>query len=1444
MKPLLACLLLGVAAMGQDTYTRTLEADLPAWSVSMSPEYYRGEGQQGGVDLVEDAERGSVIRCRFGFADAKKSEPVFLTRKLDPQPARLDVVTVRFWAKLSAPLIDPKGGFILRLRTSDTAHDNWNVQELLGQPFPVNQWVHVEVDARPGTDVRNIWGKVFGDIREMTFRLDDIDDQNGAAELLLDDIELVLSRPPENEAYTPAISPRPAHGEPRVLLLRHAAAGYYRLAEAFQAVEPKVTVDEFLFRGHHFEFFGLATEPKAFLKYDAIVLLDIDPFVLTAPQAKGIADAVASGTSLLCFGGAVSLSDAKALPNPLREVLPVTFTLGDSASTAVAVPTLGPTHPLNQGFDPTWLGQVGRRQPLTPKPNSAVPWTAGDLPLVVAGTFHQGRTVVVNAQCQYLRLGDNDFVASALGDDLMRRLAAYALHREPTPGIQDLRIGTVPVGGGTVMGHVAGGPELHVMLDGSAVAVAPDGAFSLTLPAPKEVRETHQLRVEAHDGKRVLDWREIPLVVRHPLDFEITWTRNCFTFEPQGRIGFSLSLQSHDVPEVKAGAQTEVRYLNRWPVSVDSFTDIWLVREGKAYHNQAAPVEVKTVPEPGIRPAYRVSGIARAARPAENTAYAEDDRVLNCERTVQCLAQGLVAIDTDYVVRQDLDVQRLPLTVSLPADTYAGLRYRLLVGDTVSEGEFPTEPQNKPLFDARGATLEILTPDGPLRIAVADPSLRVWCQDLRRYKMGSFRLEIEAPVEQRVAKQGETYRIPLRIQGPVAGGASNLPESGSIGFTAELRDPKTGTAWPIPADPSGTHFAAKLPALSPGQYQLVATATSPAGPLVTAKADCFVVEPLPATGFYPLMCYVDLATDGHCLDPEGILAHLRDIQSAGFNTAAISSPTTLASETPSPGRDLRAFATSQAAQLGMAISFEYSNFTTFRSNATPTPCPFTPEAKQAVHSHLQPLLDIANRTPRLLTAKVLDEPHLSLEHVGWDCPHCQAVFKQLYGLDLQAAHGSEEPYAKWARADFAGHVVGEVFRLGAADKAANATGSWELLLTYMATGLGYQNPQKTVQDALDWSHYAGWIDFDIYPYFYPESQHLRMVQAAYGMSYMREVARARGVPWGFYVELDDRNWPFQQNPKEASAECAFTAVAHGADYLNTFIHRLASTGCGARPERWALAQQAFQEINRLGPRLADSPALRSRLAVLHPNADEKIRGGYARPDHTLELLKGVFGDLDVLPEQLLRESGTIPYAALLLLDTEFLHEDAIAPLQCWIEAGGTLLCDRLPTRTHRDQPIVWAGLGEPTPGPGGSRSRALGEGRIVFLAENPEPGLQALVEAESPDSTTLARQVESLAEVIETTAGPMPLRVRVRDLAEDPTCVDTVLVGLRGTADRRILVAVNHRAVPVEVNIDLRDEAWRSWKAQDSLPCSVKGTVLTLPLAPRGHRMLFGERQR
>jgi hypothetical protein len=343
------------------------------------------------------------------------------------------------------------------------------------------------------------------------------------------------------------------------------------------------------------------------------------------------------------------------------------------------------------------------------------------------------------------------------------------------------------------------------------------------------------------------------------------------------------------------------------------------------------------------------------------------------------------------------------------------------------------------------------------------------------------------------------------------------------------------------------------------------------------------------------------------------------------------------------------------------------------------------------------------------------------------------------------------------------------------------------------------------------------------------------------MSYMREISRARGVPWGFYVELDDRNWPFQKNPKEASAECAFTAVAHGADYLNTFIHRLASTGCGARPERWELAKQAFRQINRLGPLLTELPALRSRLAVYHPNADEKIRGGYSRPDHTLELLKGMFGDLDVLPEQIVRETGSIPYEVLLLLDAEYLHAAVVDPLQRWLKAGGVLVCDQLPTRTHRGDPIVWSGLAKPTVGADGLRIRVWGKGRVVFLPENPEPRLQELAEGPALDPAAVTAAVNRLATQIETAAGPMPMHLSARDLVSGTPCIDTVVAGLRGTEDRRLVTVVNHRSVPVEATIRLNDSA--DWVYRDAIQ-DTRIPALTVRIAARGHRVLLGAKRR
>lgn len=120
----------------------------------------------------------------------------------------------------------------------------------------------------------------------------------------------------------------------------------------------------------------------------------------------------------------------------------------------------------------------------------------------------------------------------------------------------------------------------------------------------------------------------------------------------------------------------------------------------------------------------------------------------------------------------------------------------------------------------------------------------------------------------------------------------------------------------------------------------------------------------------------------------------------------------------------------------------------------------------------------------------------------------------------------------------------------------------------MEPGFGSESPDRRFEDVFRWGGTADYLDFDIYPYWYPQSHKRRFAKVHYGFAFQRCVAQFYNKPMGFYVELDDRNWPFQQNPKEATGELAYTAVGEGCHYLNTFIYGIFGAGNMSRPERW------------------------------------------------------------------------------------------------------------------------------------------------------------------------------------------------------------------------------------------------------------------------------------
>jgi len=440
---------------------------------------------------------------------------------------------------------------------------------------------------------------------------------------------------------------------------------------------------------------------------------------------------------------------------------------------------------------------------------------------------------------------------------------------------------------------------------------------------------------------------------------------------------------------------------------------------------------------------------------------------------------------------------------------------------------------------------------------------------------------------------------------------------------------------------------------------------------------------------------------------------------------------------------------------------------------------------------------VGNRTPRLICAKITDEPHISQACLDY-CEHCKAEFSKRYGIELKKLEEyGDDAYGKWALADFMGHYVSTAYKQSA--DIVKEKGSFDLLLTYMAMGLGYQQTSRSQQDALDWTRYVKWADFDVYPYFYPVSQRLRMAQAGFAMTCMRDISRARQVPWGFYAELDDRNWPFQQNPKEATAECAFTAIARGAGYLNSFINTVSGTGTQSRPERWEAAGQAFTAIGRIGPVLKHMAQVPSTVALLLANTQQAV-GGYATQQNALAAIQGGFGSVDISNEEIIVEQKRIDYPCLVMLGVDTIHADLQPLMESWLQAGGVLVCDKLPSKSHRGEELKWgfalSAEEQDDIGPLKWALCSVGPGKVALWHNAVNDEYKALIEAKAIDPVGVGEYRRSVGRLLEKLGLRSPVTVEYSETAES---VDMVEAGVRANDSAAVLTVVNHQPQPVEV---------------------------------------------
>lgn len=396
------------------------------------------------------------------------------------------------------------------------------------------------------------------------------------------------------------------------------------------------------------------------------------------------------------------------------------------------------------------------------------------------------------------------------------------------------------------------------------------------------------------------------------------------------------------------------------------------------------------------------------------------------------------------------------------------------------------------------------------------------------------------------------------------------------------------------------------------------------------------------------------------------------------------------------------YARSRGMFLTYNHTFEHGGVENFGRNAPPAISVYAKGYADAVRKNLAPVLVEAARLPQLYNIFCYqDEPfHAGPQSFDFSA-EAQREFRSRYGyempLEVEAARTSPKQWLDLINFQSDTFPAGwrQAYKLIKA-----ALPEAKVVLTHdshSAMGAGVDsNSRVAIDDIFHWgADFADTFVFDIYPYMmfdyrYGEMGKLRkprLSQLQFAFAQLRNLTRTYGKNMGFWFGTYNRRWfkdfmgPQLKSEAWAEAEVCYTAIGQGADFLISGYEMPEDNA------HWNDLGKGLEVLQQAAPDLLNCPKVKAKACFLFPRTQYvQLQQEYWNVGVAYDLFRQSFGELDCLHEEQVKDANLDGYEVLVMFDIQLLPESVAKRIVEFVNAGGTVIADCVPTRDAYRQP--------------------------------------------------------------------------------------------------------------------------------------------------------------